>query len=257
MIDGENILLVSKNNNDYPSNTVLRLPLWDKNSGSLVLEDLTNIANTVTNTSVSWVSGTGKFYNGYANFTTDSFLTLAPLSDFNFGTGDFTVETWVYFTQTGNNDIFSTGIYEQDQLSIRKNKTSQLTNSPGSEQLEVYYNSTIIASGGEFSLNTWHHIAVTRTTPNTSDKRDSILRLFIDGTQVSSATFNNNIRATDAKIGRTIGNFYNMVGGIQDFQVHASSIYTTNFTPSTSAIVDKQLVLAFFHYGIIPLVLYL
>jgi hypothetical protein len=244
LVDGENILSVPKNNNDYPSNALLRLPLWDKNSGSLVLDDLTNVANTVTNTSVNWVSGTGKFYNGYANFTTDSFLTLFPLSDFNFGTGDFTVETWVYFTQTGWNDIFSTGIYGQNQLSIRKNKDSQLAGSPGSEQLEVYYNGTIIASGGQFSLNTWHHVAVTRTTPNTSVKRDSILRLFINGTQVASAIFNDNIRATDAKIGRTTGNVYNMVGRMQDFQIYASSIYTSNFTPSTSAIVDKRLVLA-------------
>jgi len=244
LIDGENTLLVPKNNNDHPSNALLRLPLWDKNSGSLVLDDLTNVANIVTNTSVNWVSGTGKFYNGYANFTTDSFLTLSPLSDFNFGTGDFTIETWVHFTQTGNNDIFSTGIYGQDQLSIRKNATSQLTNSPGSEQLEVYYNSTIVASGGQFSLNTWHHIAVTRTTPLTANKRDSILRLFIDGTQVASAIFNDNIRATDAKIGRTIGNVYNMVGRMQDFQIYSNSIYTLNFTPSTVAIVDKRLVLA-------------
>ena len=244
LVDGDNTLSVPKNNNDYPSNALLRLPLWDKNSGSLVLEDLTNVANTVTNNSVTWVSGTGKFYNGYANFTTDSFLTMSPLSDFNFGTGDFTVETWVYFTQTGWNDIFSTGIYGQNQLSIRKNKDSQLAGSPGSEQLEVYYNGTIIASGGQFSLNTWHHVAVTRTTPNTSIKRDSTLRLFIDGTQVASTTFNDNIRATDAKIGRTTGNVYNMVGRMQDFQVYASSIYTSNFTPSTSAIVDKRLVLA-------------
>ena len=245
LIDGENTISVPKNNEDYSTDALLRLPLWDKNTDSLVLEDLTNVANTVTSTNVSWVSGGGKFYNGYASFNSNSFITLTPLSDFNFGIGDFTIETWVYFTQTGWNDIFSTGNYGQNQLSIRKNKSSQLSSSPGSEQLEVYYNGTIIASGGQFSLNTWHHVAVTRTTPSTTiTKRDSTLRLFIDGIQVSSATFNSNISATDVKIGRTPGNTYNMIGRIQDFQIYALSKYTANFTPSTVAIVDKRLVLS-------------
>jgi hypothetical protein len=235
LIDGDNTISVPNNNSDYPYNALLRLPLWDKNTGSLVLEDLTNVANTVTNTSVTWTSGAGgKFYNGYANFTSDSFIDLRPLSDFNFGTGDFTVESWVYFTNTGFNDIFSTGTYGQNQLSIRKNGTSQLSGSPGSEQLEVYYNTTIIASGGQFNLNTWHHVAVTRTTPETSSKQDSILRLFIDGVQVASTVFNSNIRATDVKIGRTPGNIYNMVGRIQDFQIYANSV----------GIVDRRLVLS-------------
>lgn len=246
LIDGTTTINVPKNNNDYSTDALLRLPLWDKNSGTLVLEDLTNVANTVTNSNVSWVSGTGKFYNGYANFASNSFLDLTPLSDFNFGTGDFTVETWVYFTQTGWNDIFSTGTYGQNQLSIRKNASSQLVGSPGSEQLEVYYNATIIASGGQFSLNTWHHVAVTRQTPFTANggRGESRIRLFIDGIQVASAVFDNNIKATDVKIGRTPGNIYNMVGRMQDFQVYASARYTSNFTPSTVALVDKRLVLS-------------
>lgn len=246
LVDGITTISVPKNNNDYSTDALLRLPLWDKNSGTLVLEDLTNVANTVTNSNVSWVSGTGKFYNGYANFASNSFLDLTPLSDFNFGTGDFTVETWVYFTQTGWNDIFSTGTYGQNQLSIRKNKDSQLAGSPGSEQLEVYYGSTIIASGGQFSLNTWHHVAVTRQTPFAANggRGESRIRLFIDGIQVANAVFDNNIKATDVKIGRTPGNIYNMVGRMQDFQVYASARYTSNFTPTTVALVDKRLVLS-------------
>jgi hypothetical protein len=249
LVDGENTISIPNNNQDYPYNAVLRLPLWDKNTDSLVLEDLTNVANTVANNGVTWVSGGGKFYNGYANFTSDSYIDLRPLSDFNFGTGDFTVETWVYFTETGWKDIFSTGTYSQNQLSIRKNSASQLPSSPGSEQLEVYYGTGIVASGGQFSLNTWHHVAVTRTTPldnpvSPGAKADSTIRLFIDGIQVASTVFNDNIRATDVKIGRTPGNVYNMIGRMQDFQVYAVSRYTSNFTPSTVAIVDKRLVLS-------------
>lgn len=222
--------------NNYSTSSLLRLPLWDRNSdSSLDLIDLTNVPNTVTNAGVSWVTGGGKFYNGYASFNENSSLELSPTSDFNFGTGDFTVETWVYFTNTGNNDIFSTGSYGKNQLSIRKNASSQLSASPGTEQLEVYYNATIIASGGKFNLNTWHHVAVSR--------KEGFVRLFIDGKQVASSNWNGDIRATDVKIGRTPKNVYNMVGRIQDFQVHGIAKYTSDFNVTTSGIIDRTLVL--------------
>ena len=222
--------------NNYSTSSLLRLPLWDRNSdSSLDLIDLTNVPNTVTNTGVSWVTGGGKFYNGYASFNVNSYLEVSPTSDFNFGTGDFTVESWVYFTQTGYNDIFSTGSYGQNQLSIRKNASSQLSASPGTEQLEVYYNATIIASGGKFNLNTWHHVAVSR--------KEGFIRLFIDGKQVASSNWKGNISASSVKIGRTTDNSYNMVGRIQDFQVHGIAKYTSDFNVTTSGIIDRTLVL--------------
>lgn len=102
--------------NNYSTSSLLRLPLWDRNSDSSVdLIDLTNVPNTVTNTGVSWVTGGGKFYNGYANFNGNSYLEISPTSDFNFGTGDFTVESWVFFTGSGINEIFSCGPYETER----------------------------------------------------------------------------------------------------------------------------------------------
>lgn len=102
--------------NNYSTSSFLRLPLWDKNSdSSLDLIDLTNVPNTVTNTGVSWVTGGGKFYNGYANFNGNSYLEVSPTSDFNFGTGDFTVESWVFFTQSGIKEIFSCGPYATER----------------------------------------------------------------------------------------------------------------------------------------------
>lgn len=238
LVDGITKTSIPKNNYDYPTNALLRLPLWDKNSDSnLDLIDLTNVPNTVSNTNVSWVIGGGKFYNGYASFQENSFLEITPSSDFNFGIGDFTVESWVYFTQTGYNDIFSTGSYGQNQLSIRKNASSQLSASPGTEQLEVYYNATIIASGGKFNLNTWHHVAVSR--------KEGFIRLFIDGKQVASSNWNGNISASSVKIGRTTDNLYNMVGRMQDFQVYGIAKYTSDFIAPVVGIVDKKFILNF------------
>jgi hypothetical protein len=122
LVDGEStketkkIIRIPSNKYEYPTNSLLRLPLWDKNSDSVLdLIDLTNVANTVTNTGVSWVTGGGKFYNGYASFNGNSYLDISPISDFNFGLGDFTVESWVYFTQSGIKEIFSCGPYATER----------------------------------------------------------------------------------------------------------------------------------------------
>jgi hypothetical protein len=125
------IIRIPSNKYGYPANSLLRLPLWDKNSDSVLdLIDLTNVANTVTNTGVSWVTGGGKFYNGYAYFNGNSHLEISPTSDFNFGLGDFTVESWVYFTQSGINEIFSCGPYttERSATSARSQSTYPTTN---------------------------------------------------------------------------------------------------------------------------------
>lgn len=134
LVDGETIINIPKNNDDYSTNALLRLPLWDKNTSSLVLEDLTNVPNVITNFGVNWVSGGGKFYNGHAYFDGNSYLEVSPPSDFNFGIGDFTVESWVYFTKTGLNDIFSTGPYIKSSeyaSEIAVSSTTQPSNSYG------------------------------------------------------------------------------------------------------------------------------
>ena len=132
------------------------------------------IGNTSISESInSWIKSVR-----YAFFSDDA-LEISKggqVTDFNFGLGDFTVESWVYFTDENNwEDIFSTGPYGMNNFQLRKNKVSQLEEQfPGSNQLEATWNDQIILSGGSFEINQWYHIAVTR--------QDSLWRLFIDGT---------------------------------------------------------------------------
>jgi hypothetical protein len=171
LIDGINTIQIPKNNQDYSTNALLRLPLWNKNSGSSIdLTDLTNIPNTITNTNVSWISGGGKFYDGYAYFNGNSHLEISPASDFNFRLGDFTVESWVYFTQTGIKDIFSTGPYKSPiEYAPLQAKSSQNSSGPdnsygwhtrtadstsdpyGGRQLVIRWNGQTLYSGSSVS----------------------------------------------------------------------------------------------------------
>ena len=54
-------------------------------------------ANKITSTEVFETTGSVQF-DGSGDY-----LSLASSADFSFGTGDFTVEFWLYRTDTGNN----------------------------------------------------------------------------------------------------------------------------------------------------------
>ena len=167
------------------NNPTLALPLWNKDgSDKLTIEDVSAGDQTVSQwgevSLPSWISTGGKWYNGYAFFSEDA-LEISKggqVTDFNFGLGDFTVESWVYFDNKSSfDDIFSTGPYGMNNFLLRKNASSRLENYPGADQLEANWNDEIIISGGSFETNQWYHIAVTR--------QDSLWRLFIDGTMVA------------------------------------------------------------------------
>jgi len=238
-IDGENVqdgeFETGTTQSSSVSDSVLAVPFWDKTGSGIV--DFTDISSNPKTLTVSgnnrWDTDVNKWYGGAAYFSGSDFYSIAPTNDFAFGTGDFTIESWVYFTSTGFNDIFGSGTYGQNQISFRKNGSSQLVGSPGSEQLEIYYNSTIIASGGTFSTNTWYHVAATR--------ENDIVRLFIDGQIVATGSLSSSISADSPRIGSTKGNQYGMVGYIQDFLVYnGTAKYTSNFTPPTSSILSTQ-----------------
>ena len=224
-------------NNTIESFSVLSVPFWNGGYGNVV-EYIDKSANPKTLTisgNTSWNTSVKKFYDGSAFFDGSSFFSISPTNDFAFGTGDFTIESWVYFTATGFKDIFSTGIYGQNQLSFRKNAYSQLIQiSPGSEQLEIYYNATIIASGGTFQLNRWYHVAVTR--------QSGIVRLFIDGNVVAvNSSFNGNIQANAPRIGSVSGNGFPMSGYIQDLKVYKGvAKYTDTFIVPDKSILSNE-----------------
>jgi len=156
----------------------------------------------------------------------------------NFGSADFTIESWVYPLGTSTylvagslNDNNGNGCWW-----LFVNGTFS-----GGSTIQFGYNTTstgtgtnILAGSGTLSTNTWTHIAVTRSGAN--------IRCFVNGTQVgttntgigTSAIFpvNQNIL-----IGHSVaGNSYAMNGYLQDLRItRGYARYTANFTPPTAA----------------------
>jgi hypothetical protein len=173
----------------------------------------------ISNTTAKWGSTSIKF-----DGTTD-YLVEPTSVYFGYGTGDFTIECWVYFNSTGTSTIFS-------------NLSGTASTNP-----HIYINSTIrfydgggdrITSSTSPSTGVWYHLAVCRASGST--------RMFLNGTQTGSTYADTNDYGQSAPLG--VGTYWNggapvtastLNGYLQDVRVSKYARYTTNFTPPTAA----------------------
>ena len=194
----------------------------------------TNWTDKVGGNNGTLVNGTyhndGPFVGaGYVEFDgNNDYLSIADSADFTFGTGDYTMEAWIYPTSTGSYPVI---IAQYENTST----TASWFFSLGDNTTDVKYyaygpdgNLTPHLSGGTASLNTWTHVAVTRS--------GSTVRLFVNGSQVDSGAWSNAHR--DSSLPVTIGTSadanYDFTGKISNARViKGTALYTSNFTPPT------------------------
>lgn len=172
---------------------------------------------------------TAQFKFGTASLLLDGtgdYITYADSADWDFGSGDFTIECFIRRTTTGTNHaIFSRQTsgtsytyfaFEGLVLRFRDFLTSSV----------VDVTATVV-----MSTNTWYHVAVTRSGSN--------FKLWLNGVQQNSTVVYAGAltdRAVALNIGSLDGSAYFMNGWIDDFiWTKGSAKYTTTFTPSTSA----------------------
>jgi len=182
----------------------------------------------ISNTTAKWGSTSIKFDG------TGDYLQSPDSELVEFGSGDFTIETWVRFAALPSSGAYYTLVSKWDN-STQKAYLFYVYNASGTYQLYFTYTtngSTNINPVATItpSINTWYHYAVSRSGAN--------LRMFIDGTQVGS-TYN---IATDTIFGGTYplqvgastgANTLN--GYMQDVRVTKGyARYTANFTTPTA-----------------------
>jgi hypothetical protein len=156
----------------------------------------------------------------YSNFFDGSgdYLTTASSASFAFGTGDYTIEGWIFSTSNAYQRIFWAGD-DKDNLEINSNSVGDIT----------FYNGTtpVTTSGGIFQSFRWNHMAVVRSS--------GTVTVYLNGVSVlTQATTANTTTNRLFGIGGNGVNGY-FVGNISNVRiVKGTAVYTSSFTPSTT-----------------------
>jgi len=169
-----------------------------------------------TTSSSVYFDGTGDYIN---------FDLLDINSDvYTFGTGDFTVECWVYFTSIADGSSNLQILYHSGGT------TSSFYFHADSNQLSTgTSNAYKVNEATSFSINTWYHLAATR--------QNGTSYVFKDGVLLGSGTADTTNYTSDGqpRIGANASGGQAVNGYIQDLRVtKGRARYTATFTPPTA-----------------------
>ena len=223
------------------SSLVLALPFNGSNGGTTFTDQHATIkgsgsaktisksGNTQTSTAQSQYYGSSALFDGSGDN-----LTIPASSDFDFGTGEYTVEKCGYKTSADAGWLFyDAGSSNQDLRVCVGNNGSNSSNAGKfefNEQVgngDVYTQSTSRVDDGN-----WHHVAISRPS-------GSGTRLYVDGiheaTGNTGRNFDNN---NTVYIGqRSSGSGSDFNGYIQDLRVYKGiAKYTSNFNVTAPSV---------------------
>ena len=201
--------------------------LLNFNNGGIIDQHGTNVLETVGNAQLSTAVKKYNVASMYFDGTGDCLLFQAG-DRFAFGTGDYTVEAWVYFTSINSSSlqiIFTSGSTGGNNFYCHVDV----------DQISVGTTAAFVSNQtSSFSINTWYHIAFCRSS--------GTLRLFKDGVQQgSNVTDSTNwISSGTGRIGANEIGTQTVFGYIDDLRITKGvARYTTTFTPPTSALITK------------------
>ena len=188
-----------------------------------------NNLETVGNAQVS--TSVKKYGTGSLAFDGTGDTVFAPNGPITqFGSGNFTVEMWLYPNSVSTNQyIFSTESDPDYSFSIIMRSDAKigvnLSNNGSSVTLNAISSATL-------STSTWYHIAVVRN--------GTTITTYINGTSSASGTFTGSVWASGAgiRVGARNPSLAPVLNGnIDDLRITLGlARYTANFTPPTAAL---------------------
>ena len=207
-------------------------------NGSQVFTDLSSNTKAFTNNGVTVNTTTKKYGTGSLSFNGSSNYILVGTNDasFNFGSGDFTMETWfnvptlpnTYTRIITNFDGVVADPYTHEGPQIEISNTNKLTCRFG------FADGTFADLTGStpITANIWNHVALVR--------QGTSVKMYLNGVSEGSITvsqaqyWNSNIKTIIGAwyINGSYTRFFN--GYIDDFRITKGiARYTSNFTPPT------------------------
>lgn len=178
----------------------------------------------------------------YFNPTNADFLTVPANAALTLGTGNFTLEFWIYRNTTASTTVLldsSTIGY----LGFSVTATQLIASNTTSTTFPITYS---------IVNNSWNHIALVRAGTATNQTK-----LYVNGVSVGTTTIATDFSATTGTliVGRSNSSTNYMNGYISNLRlVKGTAVYTANFTPPTApstAISGTSLLLSGINAGIV------
>ena len=218
-------------NDQYWDKVVLALPM-DGADNSTAFPDLkgktvTRYGDAKISTAQSKFGGASAYFDG-----TGDYLACAAHADFGFGTGDFSIECWLYIsggqgTDRGITDFRASGGSDIGTFFIST-----------SNKLAVWYGSLVGNTGAALSTGQWYHVSLTRQSGTT--------RCFLNGVLEWSSSASINFGTTrplgiGGSVATGIVGSSPFSGYIDDLRITKGvARYTANFTPPAHSIAKTD-----------------
>lgn len=223
----------------YRNFVSLHLPMTGENN-STTFTDISPTPKTITRygdtkilTAISkWGQGSA-FFDG-----TGDYLSTPNNAAFLFGVGNFTIEAWVYATAFPGAGTAACIASLYDTGVNARSWALNILNNSGTYQIQAINSSTGSDAtpliGGSLSLNTWYHLAFTRSG-NTRN-------IFLNGVNVGSDAYTASLFTSSVLIciGRYNNNSSPWTGYMQDLRITKGvARYTANFAPPTGLLFTR------------------
>jgi hypothetical protein len=222
------LLLPGNGTNGAQNNTFL-----DSSSNNFTI---TRNGNTTQGTfSPFSQTGWSNYFDGSSRLTIGSSTPEAVLQ---LGSGDFTIEMWVYTTSSSaawqyaisnlNNGVGNLS------WSVRFYGSTGVISFLWGTSVSYLGNVEYTSSNNAISPNTWTHVAITRS--------GSTFRIFANGTQVGTGTSSTAVFSQTQQfyIGATNDNADRFNGYLSNLRVvKGGALYTSSFTPSTTPLTTS------------------
>lgn len=189
-------------------------------------QDLLSVGNAQVSTSLKKY-GTGSLaFDGVGDY-----FSFVRSKSMQFGSGDFTLEGWVYRNDSSDGVIYSdrtTSAFEGIVVYIKSNKIGLLATVNGTSW---GIDTVTSPTGNDVPTSTWSYITIVRSL--------STWYVFIDGVQSYTQTLSGVIvqDQTTSYLGADLPDSVYLSGYIDDFRVtNGIARYTSNFTPPSQAL---------------------
>ena len=180
---------------------------------------ITAVGNAANSRAQAKIGTSSIYFDG-----TGDALTIPGSSDFQFGTGNFTIECWHYAVGTpGTNDGIISWYEDHTSGPVIEMTGAQY-------QLYEFGNTGTHQDVSAFTTGQWNHIALVRNS--------AVTKFYLNGSETYSVSDTQNydsVMGGEVNIGRFYSSGLDMDGYLDEIRISDSARYTSAFTPSTTA----------------------